>query len=113
MIRAMETDDIIARLDRLERDVARILAALNAIPGALATRGEPRGGDPVEFRLKIVESAIAYMASGGSPWNAAARAGVSRATLDRWVDRYRREGIDGLRPRKSTGRPRRASPTAD
>ena len=51
---------------------------------------------------------------GGMAIAPAARAvGAGRATLYDWLGRYRREGIDGLRDRAKSGRPRLLTPAQD
>ena len=53
-------------------------------------------------------------ARSGMPVAAAARAvGAGRATLYDWLGRYRAEGIEGLRDRPKSGRPRLLTPEQD
>ncbi len=58
--------------------------------------------DPA-FRVRLQ---IVLMAHRGRPRrDIAADLGVHRKTVTRWVNAYRTDGIDGLRPRKATGTP--------
>ncbi len=54
---------------------------------------------------------IVLLAADGMPLRQIAqRLGVDRHGVRTWVDRFRREGIDGLRDRPRPGRPRVFSP---
>src|SRR5918992_5766479 len=47
--------------------------------------------------------------AGHSAAEIAERAGTSKPTVYKWLDRYAKHGIAGLESRKSTGRPRSVS----
>lgn len=49
--------------------------------------------------------ALALVLEGASRTEAARAAGMDRQTLRDWVHRYNDEGVDGLRSRRSPGRP--------
>ena len=70
-------------------------------------RREPNARTRV--RLLGVANALGGMAAGP----AAAAVGAGRATLDDWLGRYRVEGVDGLRDRPKSGRPRLLTPEQD
>ena len=64
----------------------------------------------VAFRLSdlaLVQRATALLELGGRRRvpEVAARLGVSVATLYRWLQAFILRGVDGLRPRRSPGRP--------
>ena len=87
----------------------RIVAVDTAEAAALraAARREPNARTRV--RLLGVANALS-----GMPIEAAGRAvGAGRATLYDWLGRYRAEGVDGLRDRPRSGRPRLLTPEQD
>ena len=70
-------------------------------------RREPNARTRV--RLLGVANTLGGMAAGP----AAAAVGAGRATLYDWLGRYRAEGVDGLRDRPKSGRPRLLTPEQD
>ena len=87
----------------------RIVAVDAAEAAALraAARREPNARTRV--RLLGVANALS-----GMPIEAAGRVvGAGRATLYDWLGRYRAEGVDGLRDRPRSGRPRLLTPEQD
>ena len=78
---------------------------------AAALRAAARREPNARTRLRLLGVANAL---SGMPAAAAARAvGVGRATLYDWLGRYRAAGIDGLRDRPKSGRPRLLTPEQD
>src|ERR687896_527399 len=54
---------------------------------------------------------IVLLAADGVPLDRIARGlGIRRNVVRTWVDRYREDGLDGLRDRPRSGRPRTFSP---
>lgn len=60
-------------------------------------------------RARIVLGA----AAGASGYALAERLGLSRATVQRWLDRYERYGVAGLEDRPRSGRPRKITPEVE
>jgi transposase len=52
-------------------------------------------------------------AAGESGYALAERLGLSRPTVQRWLDRYERDGVAGLEDRPRSGRPRRITPEVE
>ena len=86
------------------------LAAVDAAEAA-ALRAAARREPNARTRVRLLGVANAL---SGMPIEAAARAvGAGRATLYDWLGRYRAEGVDGLRDRPKSGRPRLLTPGQD
>jgi putative transposase len=78
---------------------------------AAELRGLARREPNARTRVRLLGVASVL---GGMAIEPAARAsGVGRATLYAWLGRYRREGVDGLRDRPKSGRPRLLTPEQD
>ena len=60
-------------------------------------------------RLKLKYLALAHFHDGISRYQIASALRVSRTSVNKWVSAYLTEGLDGLKPKKSTGRPSRLS----
>ena len=87
----------------------RIVAADAAEAAELRATARREPNARTRVRLLGVANALS-----GMPVAAAARAvGAGRATLYDWLGRYRAEGIEGLRDRPKSGRPRLLTPEQD
>ena len=87
----------------------RIVAADAAEAAELRATARREPNARTRVRLLGVVNALS-----GMPVAAAARAvGAGRATLYDWLGRYRAEGIEGLRDRPKSGRPRLLTPEQD
>jgi transposase len=84
----------------------RIVAVEAAEAAALraAARREPNA------RTRVRLLGVANALSGMAVTQAARAVGSGRATLYDWLARYRAEGVDGLRDRPKSGRPRLLTP---
>jgi transposase len=86
------------------------IVALDAV-GATELRALARREPNARARVRLLGVANAL---SGMPIAAAARGvGAGRATLYDWLGRYRAEGVDGLRDRPKSGRPRLLTPEQD
>lgn len=56
-------------------------------------------------RLKLKYLALAHFHDGMSRYQIAAALRVSRTSVNKWISTYLNEGLDGLQPKKSKGRP--------
>ena len=64
-------------------------------------------------RTRVRLLGVANVLGGMAIEPAAGASGVGRSTLYAWLGRYGREGVDGLRDRPKSGRPRLLTPEQD
>ena len=64
-------------------------------------------------RTRVRLLGVANVLGGMAIEAAAGASGVGRSTLYEWLGRYGREGVDGLRDRPKSGRPRLLTPEQD
>jgi transposase len=87
----------------------RIVAVDAGRAAELRARARREPNARTRVRLLGVANVLGGMAVGP----AAGASGVGRATLYAWLGRYRAEGVDGLRDRPKSGRPRLLTPEQD
>ena len=88
----------------------RMVAVVDAAEAAALRAAARREPDP---RTRVRLLGIANALSGMPIAVAAGAVGVGRSTLYDWLGRYRAEGIEGLRDRPKSGRPRLLTPEQD
>jgi len=73
----------------------------------------PTMSEGTHLPTNIRERALEAVRSGISKRTVAEAYGVSRLTIYRWLDRFEKEGIDGLKRKPGSGRPRKLEELAE
>ena len=101
-LRVVTYDGIARTLARWEGDAVRVRPRLvDADPVSLRELAAKERNPRIRKRML----ALAYVADGKSPHDAGMRSGLAHNAVPKWIARFRKEGVAGLRDRTIAGRP--------